>query len=40
MRVTLPPEHKAYRQLGKDDLAKIDELEALGLRFSVVPDLD
>ena len=31
---------KAYRQLGKDDLAKIDESEALGLGFSVVPELD
>ena len=30
---------KAYRKLGKNDLAKIDENEALGLEFSPLPDL-
>ncbi|MBS1954536.1 MAG: tetratricopeptide repeat protein [Cyanobacteria bacterium SZAS-4] len=31
---------KAYRELGKKDLAKIDEAEALGLAFAEVPNLD
>jgi len=30
---------KAYRMLGKNELAKIDENEALGLEFSPLPDL-
>ncbi len=31
---------KAYRVLGKNDLAKFDENEALGLEFSPLPDLE
>ncbi len=30
---------KIYRQLGKNDLAKIDENEALGMEFSPLPDI-
>ncbi len=30
---------RAYRQAGKDELAKIDENEALGLEFSPLPDI-